>query len=132
MIFERVLNTPISQQALSVTNINSLTLNSGYETYDIYIYIYIYIYMIHNQNSVCYRKFRHIVAYSENCVTFAYSESCPIQNHDIFRTQDIFRTLSRHIMAYSELCVTLAYSEPCHIQNFGIFRSQGMFRILFI
>ena len=76
--------------------------------------------------------FSHIVAYLEPCVTLAYSEPCHIQNPGIFRTQDIFRTLSRHILAYSECCVTLAYWVPWHIQNVGIFRTRGIFRILFI
>ena len=87
--------------------------------------------MIYIQNPGCYCKFRHIQAYSDifshivsyvaPCVILTYSEPCPIQNPGIFRTQDIFRTLSRHILAYSERCVILAYWEPCHIQNFGIF-----------
>ena len=63
--------------------------------------------------------FSHIVAYSEPCITLAYSETCHIQNSGIFRTQDIFRTLSAHIVAYSEHCRTLTYAEPCHIQNLG-------------
>ena len=58
----------------------------------------------------------------EPCVTLAYSEPCHVQNPGIFRTQNIFRTLSMHIMAYSECCVTLGYQEPCHIQNFAIVR----------
>ena len=86
--------------------------------------------MIHNQNPVYYRKlktysgifktysgiftsysdiFSHIVAYLETCVPLAYSEPCHIQNHGIFRTQDIFRALSKHILAYSEHCGTLTY-----------------------
>ena len=66
--------------------------------------------------------FRHIVAYLWPCVALTYSESCDFQNTGIFRTQDIFRTLSRHILAYPEHCVTLAYWKPCHIQNFAMFR----------
>ena len=46
--------------------------------------------------------FSHIVAYLEPCVTLAYSEPCHIQNPGIFRTQDIFRTLSRHDLVHSE------------------------------
>ena len=61
-----------------------------------------------------------------------YSDSCHIQNPGIFRTLDIFRTLSRHILAYSEHCVTLVYWEPCHFQNFTMFRTGGIFAILFI
>ena len=52
--------------------------------------------------------FNHIVAYLEPCVALADSEPCHIQNTDIFRTQDLIRTLSRHILAYSELCVIIA------------------------
>ena len=55
--------------------------------------------------------FSHIVAYLESCATFAYLEPCHIQNPGIFKTQNIFRTLSRHILVYSERCVTLAYWE---------------------
>ena len=40
----------------------------------------------------------------------------------IFRTRNIYITLSRHILAYSERCVTLAYWELCHVQNFVIFK----------
>ena len=50
--------------------------------------------MIHIQNPVYYRKFRHIHAYS------------------------------RHIKTYLEPCVALAYSEPCQIQNPGIYRTH--------
>ena len=49
--------------------------------------------MIHIQNPVYYRKFRHIHAYS------------------------------RHIKTYLEPYVALAYSEPCQIQNPGIYRT---------
>ena len=76
--------------------------------------------------------FSHIVTYLEPWKTLAYSEPCHIQNPGIFRTQNIFRTLSRNILTYAECCVTLAYWEPCHIQNFGIFGTQDLFRILFI
>ena len=91
--------------------------------------------MMHIQNPIYYREFRHIQIYSPslktdsamlrhilNPVTFTYSEPCHIQNPGIFRTEDTFRTLSSHILAYSERCVTLAYWEPCHIQNLAIFR----------
>ena len=80
--------------------------------------------------------FSHIVAYLEPCLTLAYSDPYHIQNPSIFRTQDIFRTLSRHILA--ERCGTLTFWEPCHsqnfaiIQNFGIFKTRRIFRILFI
>ena len=62
--------------------------------------------------------FRHIyscseiiLAYSEPCVTPAYSESWYIQNPGIFSTRGICRTL-----AYSEPVIypePVAYSEPC-------------------
>ena len=67
--------------------------------------------------------FKHIVVYSEPCVTVAYSEPCHYQNPDMFRTQDIFWFLPRHMLAYLEYCVKLAYWVPCricdprHIQN---------------
>ena len=73
--------------------------------------------MLHIQNPVYYRRFRHIKAYLEPCVTLAYSEPCHIQTPGIFRTQDIFRTRSWHILVYSERCLTLPYWEPSHIQN---------------
>ena len=99
--------------------------------------------MIHIQNPVYYRKFRHIqtysrpfqtfsysVAYLEPCVTLTYSKPYHFQNPNIFRTQDKFRTLSRHIQTYPERCVTLEYREHCHNQNFRMFRTRGIFRIL--
>ena len=46
--------------------------------------------------------FSYIVAYLEPYVTLAYLEHCHIQNPDIFRTQDLYQTLSRHILAYSK------------------------------
>ena len=56
------------------------------------------------------RKLRHnqaysgiIQAFSEPCLTMAYSELWYIQNSDTFRTRDIFRILG--------------YSEPWDIQN---------------
>ena len=80
--------------------------------------------MVNIQNSVIVNSviFRHIVAQKEDCVTPAYWKPCHIQNSGIFRTQDIFRTLSRHILEYTER-VTLAYWESYHIQNFTIFRN---------
>ena len=47
----------------------------------------------------------------------------------IFRTRDIFRTLSIHIPAFSERCVKLGYWKTC--QSFGIW-TRGIFRILFV
>ena len=93
-------------------------------------------FMVQIENTVYYWEFRHTQAYSRSysdifshimaClkfwVTFAYSEPCHFENRGIFRTHDIFRTLSRHILTYSERYVTLAYWQPCHIQNFVIFR----------
>ena len=67
-------------------------------------------YVIDIQNSVYYPKFRHIQAYSRPIQPIvAYLEPYHIQNPGIFRTQDIFGTLSRIILAYSERCVMLAY-----------------------
>ena len=74
--------------------------------------------------------FSHAVAYLEPCVTrtysdpcyITYSESLHIQSSGIFRTRNIFRTLSRYILAYSETCVMVTYWETCQIQNFAIFR----------
>ena len=66
--------------------------------------------------------FSHIVAYLKPSVSPVYSKPCHVQNPYIFRTRDIFRTLSRNIPAYSEGCVTLAYWKPSHIQKFVIFR----------
>ena len=43
-----------------------------------------------------------------------------IQNPGIFRTHDIFRTLSRHILRYFECCVAFKYWKPCNIQNFAM------------
>ena len=54
-----------------------------------------------------YVIFSQIVVYLEHCVTLAYSEPCHIQNSGIFRTQDIFRTLSRHVQAYSIMIVII-------------------------
>ena len=64
----------------------------------------------------------HIDNPGRSCVTRAYPEPSHIQNHGIFRTWDIFTTLTRHILAYSERCEALAYWEHCHIWNFAIFR----------
>ena len=44
-------------------------------------------------------------------VTLAYSEPCHIQNSGIFRTEDVFRTLSRHILENPAIFRTLTYSE---------------------
>ena len=73
--------------------------------------------------------FRYTVAYLESWVTCAYSELCHLQNPSIFRTQDIFRTLSRHILAYPDRCLTLAYWEPYHIQDLAIFRILAYLRL---
>ena len=88
--------------------------------------------MIHIQNSVYHRKFRHIhvllrhiqpycAIFRTLCSSWIF-RTLPIQNPGIFITSDTFWTLSRHILAYSERCVTFAYWEPCHIQNFTTFR----------
>ena len=83
------------------------------------------------QNPGYYCKFRYLQPYCgilEPYVFLTYSEPCHIQNHGIFRIQDIFTSLLRYILVYSKRCVTLAYWEPCHIQNCGIFRTRGTFR----
>ena len=104
--------------------------------------------MIHIQNLVYYLHsdifrhihvlldiFSHIVAYLEPCVTLAYLEPCYIQNSSIFRTQDMFRTLSIKVysgiskaLCNASILRTLTFSELCHIQTFGIFRTRGIFR----
>ena len=100
----------------------------------------------YTQKLVYYHKFRHIQAYSHPILAYSvilwYIQNhiyfLLVQNPVIFRTQDIFRTLSRHILAYSQCCVTLTYfetllySELCHIQHFDIFKTQSISRILFI
>ena len=53
--------------------------------------------------------FRHNQAYSKPCVNLAYSEPWYIQNPDIFKTRNIFRTLD--------------YSEPWYIENSGTFET---------
>ena len=55
-------------------------------------------------------------AYSKPCVTLAYLETWYIQNPDIFKIRNIFRTL--------------VYSAPKHIQNSDTFKIQGLFRHL--
>ena len=59
---------------------------------------------------------KNIQAYSERCVTLAYSELWYIQNPGIFKT-----------LAHSEPEI---YSESRAIQNPGIFRTRGIFRTL--
>ena len=87
--------------------------------------------MIHIQNPVYYRKFRHIQAYSrpvqtyspincgilDFCVTFAYSEPYHILKPGIFRTRDILRTL---LKVYSDIQCT---TKRSHIENLVIFRT---------
>ena len=60
--------------------------------------------------------FRHNEASSKPCVSLAYSEPWYIQNHDIFKTRNILRTL--------------VYSEPRCIEDSGIFEAEGLFRHL--
>ena len=57
-----------------------------------------------------------IQAYSEPCVTLAYSVLQYIQNLGIFKTRGIF--------------ITLAYSVLWYIQNLSIFKTRGIFRTL--
>ena len=52
--------------------------------------------------------FSHVLAYLEPYVTLSYPGPCHIQNPGIFRTQNIFGSLSRHTLTYLECCVTLA------------------------
>ena len=56
------------------------------------------------------------MTYLEPCVTLVDSEPCHVQNPGIFRTQDIFRTLSRHFLTYSE------HVYCSYIQNPTIFK----------
>ena len=100
-----------------------LTVTSRYVLYKTYSELLVV------ENSGIFRSihvlFRHTQSYLGIFRTLCKSwnsESYHIQNPGIFRTQDIFKTLSRHILAYSERCVMLAYWEPCHIQNFDMFR----------
>ena len=74
----------------------------------------------------CSDIFNHFTAYLEPFVILAYSEPFHIQNPGIFRTQDIFRTLSRHILAYSVDCITLAFWKTYFIQDFAIFRISAL------
>ena len=66
--------------------------------------------------------FSHFIAYLETCVTLAYSEPYHNQNPGIFRTRDIFRTLSRHNLAYLELLCNARILRTVPFQNFAIFR----------
>ena len=60
--------------------------------------------------------FRHNQAHSKPCVNRAYPEPWYIQNLNIFKIRNIFRTL--------------VYSELWYIENSGIFKTQGLFRHL--
>ena len=57
-----------------------------------------------------------VQAYSKPCVILAYLEPRYIQNRDISKTRNIFRTL--------------VYSDARYIHNFGILKTQGIFRHL--
>ena len=61
-----------------------------------------------------------IQAYSETCVTLACSEFWYIQNHAIFKTRDIFRTLVYPKLGHIQ--------NQRHIQNSGLFQNPGIFR----
>ena len=91
--------------------------------------------MIHIQNPVYYRKnsdifgnihvlFRHIQSYC--CIfrtlwnRFIFRTLCHIQNPGIFRTQDIFRTLSRHILNFERNFDVLKSRNPCILLNKNI------------
>ena len=54
-------------------------------------------------NPVYYRKFRHVLAYSEPCAMLAYAETWHTRNPGIFRT--------------------LPQLFPAHIQNPDIFKT---------
>lgn len=79
---------------------------------------------------------KHIQAYSEPCVTLAYSQPCHIPSPGIFKTDGKFKTLRNFDQAYSDIflpivrtayldifrtlynsciCRNLSCSEPCHI-----------------
>ena len=60
--------------------------------------------------------FRHNQAYLKNYVNRAYTQPCYIQNPEIFKTRNTFRTL--------------VYSEPRCNENSGIFKTQGLLRHL--
>ena len=72
----------------------------------------------------------HIVAYSEPCVTLAYSEHCRIQSSGIFRTQNRFRNLSRHI-CHIQNAVKRSHIEKPAIFRILAFRTPGILQILF-
>ena len=100
------------------------------------------------QNPVYYCKFshthilfRHFQPYCGICWTLCSSCICRTLPYSgfwyIYRTRDIFQTLSRHIVIFTTLCNarilrTLPYPELCHIQSFGLFRTWSIFWILFI
>ena len=62
--------------------------------------------------------FRHFQPYcgifKTPCNSYIF-RTLPYLESGIYKTQDIFGTLSRHILVYSERCVMLACWEPCHI-----------------
>ena len=62
-----------------------------------------------------------INAYSKPCVTLAYLEPCYIQNPNIFKIRNIFRTL-----VYSEPPL---YSKLWHIQNQRLIQTSMMSNI---
>ena len=63
-------------------------------------------------------QFKTIIqAYSEPCVTLAYSETWYIQNSGKFKTRGIFKTLVFPKLWHSQ--------NQGHIQNPGIFRTLG-------
>ena len=80
---------------------------------------------------------RVIEVYSALCLTLAYSQPCHILSPDIFRTDDLYKTLWKvhqphsepchralfsHIQAYLEPYATLVYVKTWHTRNPGIFR----------
>ena len=101
-------------------------------------------YIIHIQNPVYYCKFRDILLYARRIPTYsvilwyilwytlctlALSEPCHVHNPVIFRTQDIFKTLSyqgifrhlgilRHILAYPIMIVIIALTSNLILHTF--------------
>ena len=60
--------------------------------------------------------FRHNQVYSKPFVNLAYSEPCYIQNLDIFKTRNIFRTLVYSEPQYTENSVYWHIENPMIIQ----------------
>ena len=83
------------------------------------MYCMTYIY-----NHVYYPRLTHIKAYS-----LPILEPGHIQNPGIFRTQNIFRTLSRQILAYSELWSHMETFKKYVLSRFPNFEQSPLFII---